>query len=155
MEKRDFAAIIDLAIKKEEEAYFFYTELIDMVEAKEVKDTLKYIASEEKKHKEFLLNYRESGYGEEGLKLSAVVDYKIAEHLEAPALKPGMEAKDVYLTAAHREKNSHDFYISLAAIHPEGEAKNILLKMAQEELKHKEKMEYHYSNAAFPQTSGG
>lgn len=155
MEKRDFAAIIGLAIKKEEEAYFFYTELIGMVEAKEVKDTLRYIASEEKKHKEFLLNYRASGYGDEGLELSTVVDYKITEHLESPELKPGMEAKDVYLAAAHREKNAHDFYMSLAAIHPEGKARSILVKMAGEELKHKEKMEYHYSNAAFPQTAGG
>jgi len=48
-----------------------------------------------------------------------------------------------------------EFYVSLAAIHPKGKAKNILLKMAEEELKHKEKMEYHYTNAAFPQTDGG
>jgi hypothetical protein len=28
-------------------------------------------------------------------------------------------------------------------------------RMANEELKHKEKVEYLYSNAAFPQTDGG
>ena len=155
MEKKDLAAIIDLAIAKEEEAYNFYVELMDKATTKEAKDTLQYVAAEEKKHKEFLVNYRESGYGDEGLKLSAVVDYKIAEHLEAPELKSNMENKDVYLVAAHREKISHEFYLSLAAIHPDGKAKNVLLKMAEEELKHKEKMEYHYTNAAFPQTSGG
>ncbi len=40
-----------------------------------------------------------------GLKPGTVVDYKIAEHLEAPEPKPGMEQKDVYLIAAHREKS--------------------------------------------------
>jgi rubrerythrin len=155
MEKKDFAAVIEIAIAKEEEAYDFYTELVSKAATKEAKDTLQFVAAEEKKHKEFLVNYRESGYGDEGLKLSAVVDYKIAEALEAPELKSGMENKDVYLVAAHREKNAHEFYMSLAAIHPDGKAKNVLLKMAEEELKHKEKMEYHYTNAAFPQTDGG
>jgi len=33
--------------------------------------------------------------------------------------------------------------------------KDLLNKMASEELKHKEKMEYLYTNTAFPQTAGG
>lgn len=155
MEKKDFAAIIDLAIAKEEEAYDFYIELMNKVTARTARNTLQYVADEEKKHKKFLVNYRQGGYGDEGLTLGTVVDYKIAEHLEAPDIKAGMENKDIYLIAAHREKNAHDFYLSLAAIHPEGKARNVLLKMAEEELKHKEKMEYHYTNAAFPQTDGG
>ncbi len=155
METRDFAAIIDLAIAKEEEAYNFYMELMRTVGTKETEDALQYIAAEEKKHREFLVNYRDRGYGDEGVKLNTVVDYKIAEHLEAPEPKPGMEGKDVYLLAAHREKNAHEFYRSLAAVHPEGQVRNLLLKMAEEELKHKEKMEYFYTNAAFPQTDGG
>jgi rubrerythrin len=40
-------------------------------------------------------------------------------------------------------------------MHPEGELKNLFLKFANEELKHKEKVEYLYCNAAFPQTAGG
>ena len=48
-----------------------------------------------------------------------------------------------------------NFYQSLAQAHPEGEIKEMLLKMAQEEKKHKEKVEYLYSNASFPQTAGG
>jgi rubrerythrin len=40
-------------------------------------------------------------------------------------------------------------------MHSDPEVKNMLLKMASEELKHKEKMEYLYSNTAFAQTAGG
>jgi rubrerythrin len=40
-------------------------------------------------------------------------------------------------------------------MHPQGDVREIFLKMANEELKHKEKVEYLYSNTAFPQTSGG
>ncbi|MBP1748718.1 MAG: hypothetical protein H6Q52_1257 [Deltaproteobacteria bacterium] len=151
----DLGAIIDLAITKEEEAFSFYMDLVKIAADKQAKDALEYIAGEEKKHKEFLIGYRDKGTGGAGLKPGTVVDYKIAEHLQAPEPKPGMEQKDVYLIAAHREKNAHEFYQSLAAVHPDGEAKNVLLKMAEEELKHKEKMEYFYTNAAFVQTEGG
>jgi rubrerythrin len=66
-----------------------------------------------------------------------------------------MSSQDVYLIASHRESRSHLFYSELAGLHTEGDTKTMLLKMANEELKHKEKMEYLYSNTAFPQTSGG
>jgi len=66
-----------------------------------------------------------------------------------------MTSADVYLVAAHREQNSYKFYSELADLHPEGELKVIFKKIASEELKHKEKVEYLYSNAAFPQTDGG
>jgi len=43
----------------------------------------------------------------------------------------------------------------LANLHADSEIREMLLKMANQELKHKEKMEYLYANTAFPQTSGG
>ena len=43
----------------------------------------------------------------------------------------------------------------IADLHQDGEVKEILEKMASQELKHKEKVEYLYANTAFPQTSGG
>jgi len=66
-----------------------------------------------------------------------------------------MRREDVFLVAAHREAKSHQFYTELAGMHPKGETQDMLLKIANEELKHKEKMEYLYANTAFPQTAGG
>ena len=66
-----------------------------------------------------------------------------------------MKSTDVFLVAAHRELDSYNFYTGLAGLHPEGELKRIFLRIANEELKHKEKVEYLYANAAFPQTDGG
>jgi hypothetical protein len=40
-------------------------------------------------------------------------------------------------------------------MHPPGPAKELLEGMAREELRHKEKVEYLYTNTAFPQTAGG
>jgi len=53
---------IDIAISKEQEAYDFYMDLYNLVEDKEAKSTLKYIAQEEAKHKEFLTTCQEGRF---------------------------------------------------------------------------------------------
>jgi rubrerythrin len=155
MKDRNVKSIIDMAIQKEKESHEFYMGLYNFVEDTIAKDALSFLAEEEKKHEEFLQNYLKGHYGADALPLNDVIDYEIAQYLGMPDIEKGMEAKDVYLVAAHRELNSYNFYKNLADIHPDGEVKNLLLKMANQELKHKEKVEYLYSNTAFPQTAGG
>ncbi|KPJ76508.1 MAG: hypothetical protein AMJ54_11320 [Deltaproteobacteria bacterium SG8_13] len=147
--------IIDIAIRREEEAYEFYMDIHAKVADTAVKDTLEFIAGEEKKHRDFLVTYRDGGFGVDSLRMNDPIDYKIAEHLEEPEVKSDMRSEEVYLVAAHREERSYHFYSDLARLHTGGELNEMLLKIASEELKHKEKMEYLYANTAFPQTSGG
>ena len=155
MTDQSLEAIIGIAIQKEEQSYEFYTMLQSKVSDPDARDTLAYLAGEEVKHKEFLLRYRQGGLGPESLRMNHVVDYRVAEYLAAPEIKEGLEPKDAYLLAAHRELRSYNFYSSLADIHPQGALREILIRMANEELRHKEKVEYLYSNTAFPQTEGG
>lgn len=152
---KSVSEIIDLAIQREEEAYDFYMDIHNKLEDPSVKDTIEFIAGEEKKHKAFLVDYREKKLGPDSLRMAEVVEYKIAEYVEKPEISTETSRQDVYLVAAHRESMSHKFYTELANLHAEGELKTMLLKMANEELKHKEKMEYLYANTAFPQTAGG
>ena len=155
MADKSIKSIVETAIEKEKEAHEFYIDLYNLVEDTIAKDALLFLAEEERKHEEFLRKYLQGAYGADALKLDEVTDYEIAQYLDIPDIEKGMEAKDVYLVAAHRELNSYNFYKNLADIHPDGEVKDLLLKMANEELKHKEKVEYLYSNTAFPQTAGG
>lgn len=155
MEEKSLVDLIDTAIGKEEEAYRFYMDLHDQVEDSGVKDTLSWIADEERKHKEFLIRYRNDEFPLGSLPKRDVTYYRIAEHQEVPDTQGDMKSHDAFLVAAHRELRSHHFYSHLADLHAEGEAKELLRKMATEELKHKEKMEYLYANTAFPQTDGG
>ena len=148
-------ALIDTAIQREEDAYVFYTDLMGRAADPVVKDTLEYIAAEEIKHKAFLVKYREGGFDTQSLRLSEVAYYQIAEFQEEPAVDENMSSADIYLVASHRELRSNKFYTELANLQTDSDARSMLLKMANEELKHKEKMEYLYTNAAFPQTSGG
>jgi len=153
--EKSIADIIDMAIHREEEAYDFYMDIYRKVQDAGVKDTVEFIAKEEIKHKEFLVGYRAGNYGSNSLRMADVVDYRIAEYLEEPEVDSDSSREDVYLIASHREARSHLFYTELAGMHADSELKATLLKMANEELKHKEKMEYLYSNTAFAQTSGG
>jgi rubrerythrin len=153
--EKTIADVIDMAITREEEAYDFYMDIHSKVQDVGVRETVEFIAGEEKKHKAFLVSYRDGNFGSEALRMADVIDYKVAEYLEEPEISMESSSEDVYLIAAHREGRSYQFYSELANMHADGELKTMLAKMANEELKHKEKMEYLYSNAAFPQTSGG
>ncbi|MEI6127510.1 MAG: ferritin family protein [Pseudomonadota bacterium] len=155
MEDRRLADFIDIAIQREIEAYDFYLGLCDKVQDQAARYTLELLANEEKKHRAFLEDYQAGHLGNEALRLTLVIDYRIAEHLEKPDIEKNLESKDVYLVASHRELNAYNFYIGLAAIHPGGKVKDMLLRMANEEKMHKEKVEYLYTNTAFPQTYGG
>lgn len=155
MKDQNIAHIIETAIQREEEAFEFYMGIRAKVNEQAVQDALEFIAGEEKKHRDFLVAYRDGGFGVQSLRMTDVVDYKIAEHLEEPDLKEETRSEDVYLIAAHRELRSYHFYSELAQLHPEGDLNEMLVKIANEELKHKEKMEYLYANTAFPQTDGG
>lgn len=146
---------IDIAITKEQEAYDFYMDLFNKVEDKEAKSTLKYIAQEEARHKEFLMTCQEGRYCATVLKLETPVDFKIVEHMEKPDIKKNIKSEEIYLIAANRELNAYNFYSGLAQSHPAGDVKELFTRMANEELKHKEKMEYLYANTAFTQTAGG
>jgi rubrerythrin len=149
------AEILDMAIRREEVAYDFYMDIYEKVEDATVRETVEFIAREEKKHKAFLVSYKNGKYGADSLRMADVVEYKLAEYLEEPEISKNSSSEDVYLVAAHREARSHQFYSELANMHNDSNLKTMLQKMANEELKHKEKMEYLYANTAFPQTSGG
>ncbi len=155
MDNKTIEYVIEKAIAREEEAFAFYTGLYKTVEDPTARDALQFLAEEEKKHKEFLMAYRDGNVGGEKLRMTDIVDYKIAQHIDAPDIDKNMETRDIYLVASHREMNSCNFYKGLSEAQPEGEVKAMLLRMANEEMKHKEKVEYLYANTAFPQTQGG
>lgn len=155
MEEKRLGDYIDIAIQREDEAHVFYTDLFNKVKDPAAREALQLLAAEELKHKTFLESYRDGGYRKDALRMNQPIDYKIAEHMDKPDIEGNLQSKDVYLIAAHRERGSYDFYTALADLHPEGELRDMFRKIASEELRHKEKVEYLYSNTAFPQTDGG
>jgi rubrerythrin len=147
--------ILDMAIGKEIESQHLYSKLRRKVSGDAAKDVLRQLSQQEQRHQKVLERYRRGELKAGTLSQGKVVDYKIAEHFDQPAISPEMELKDVFLLAANREMRSHEFYLALAGLHPAGEAKRLLEELASQELEHKHKVEDLYTQVAFPQTAGG
>jgi rubrerythrin len=147
--------VLTQAIRKEVEAQELYRDLGKMAADDTSRDIFLQLVAVEKRHEELLRRYERGELGEGALEKGHVVDYKIAEHLELPPVKPDMKIDEVLLLAANREKASHEFYLGLAAIHPAGQVKTLLEELASQELEHKHRVEFLYAEVAYPQTSGG
>jgi rubrerythrin len=144
----ELEAIINSAIAQEEFSHNFYRRLAGVVSQTETKDILEYLAKEELEHQAFL----QSCLTPQGCKLvGEAQNVHLAELLEAPAMSDDMSPKEALIIAMKREEGSHRFYQALAALQPPGEVQAFLEKMAKAELTHKEKVEYLYDNAAFPE----
>jgi len=147
--------VLEKAIQKEVEARLLYVDLSQKVNNKAAEESFQELAQQEQGHQNLLEQYRRGELKDGALSSGQVVDYKIAEHLDQPEISPEMELKEVFLLAANREKASHEFYLSLARVHPAGEVKRLLEELAAQELKHKQRVEFLYTEVAFPQTDGG
>jgi rubrerythrin len=148
-------AILEKGIEKEIESQRLYRDLSQRVTNQAAREAFLKLVGEEEGHEELLRKYLRGELGEGGLKKEQVLDYKIAEHLEQPEITPGMGLSEVFLVAANREKASHEFYLSLAGVHPRGKVRSLLEQLAAQELEHKQRVEFLYNEVAFPQTDGG
>ena len=148
-------AILEKAIEKEVESQQLYWSLSQQMANEAAKNAFVQLSREEQGHENLLKKYLGGELGKGGLKNEQVLDYRIAEYLEQPKITPDMGLKDVFLAAANREKASHAFYLSLAGVHPLGRVRNLLEHLASQELEHKRRVEFIYTEVAFPQTNGG
>ncbi len=147
--------VLDKAIQQEIGSRLLYIDLGQKMENQAAKDAFQELAQQEKEHQNLLEQYQRSELTAGTLSMGQVIDYKIAEHLNQPEISPDMQLKDVFLLAANREMHSYEFYLALAGIHPPGEMKGLLEGLASQELEHKQRVEFLYTEVAFPQTAGG
>jgi rubrerythrin len=144
----EMEAIIKSAIAQEELSHAFYQRLAGLVSQVDTKDILAFLAKEELEHKAFL----QSCFTPQGCKLAGEAqNTHLAELLKAPTITDDISPKEALVIAMKREEGSYRFYQALAELQPPGEIRDFLLKMAKVELGHKEKVEYLYDNAAFPE----
>ncbi len=144
----ELEAIIQSAIAQEEMSHNFYQRLAGLVTHPETKNTLEYLAKEELDHKVFL----QSCFTARGCTLvGEAQNVHLAEMLVAPDMSPDLSPKEALIIAAKREEGAYRFYQALASLQPPGEVQDFLNRMAKVELQHKEKVEYLYDNAAFPE----
>jgi rubrerythrin len=134
--------ILDFAIEKEEESAQFYTDLASKAEHWTMGKVFEDFAREEVKHKEKLLAVK-------GGKLLApavekVKDLKIADYLVDVSPTPELDYQQALILAMKKEKASFRLYSDLAATTDDNSLKATLLSLAQEEARHKLRLEVEY-----------
>jgi rubrerythrin len=147
-------AILKKAIHRESESQALYASLSLKMKQDAAKDAFHQLVVEEKGHQEKLEKYL-NGELKGRLESGHVIDYRIAEKLDFAPLTPDIGLKEVFIMAANREKAAYEFYFGLAGVHQPGEVRSLLHHLGEQELQHKNKVEYLYTDVAFPQTDGG
>lgn len=143
MDTKDFNEIIDFAIDKEKEAVKFYTDLQAMSQFKSRQDMLGELADMERGHVTALENIKSGKIIMR--EAPKVQNLKISDYLVAATPSPNMSYQDTIINAMKREEMSTHLYKDLAKLSA-GEARDIFLRLAAEEAKHKLYFEKIYND---------
>lgn len=135
-------ALLDFAIEKEQEAKDFYLGLASKMEREHMKNVFETFAAEEAKHKEKIIAVKE---GKQLMPAEQkIIDLKIGDYLVDVPASADMDYQDALILAMKKEKASFKLYNDLAATTDDGNLQNLLLGLAQEEAKHKLRLEIEY-----------
>lgn len=137
MDKDKFNEIIDFAVEKEEEAIRFYQELQGMIKFQDKQELLKEFEEIEKSHIVILENIRKNVFEAVEMQPPKVENLSISDYLLEVKPTSDMSYQDILITAMKREEKAYNLYSDLANESAEGEAKNLFLRLANEESKHK------------------
>ena len=148
MEFKTVDDILDFAIKNEEEASVFYTEMAGKMKNAAMVQVFKDFAHEEEGHKQKLLEIKA---GKILLSSSQkIMDLKLADYIDTEVeIKGDLNYQDALLLAMRKEKKAFKMYSDLSARAQDESIRNILSGMAQEEAKHKLRFEIEYDELVF------
>ena len=134
--------ILELAIGREEDASQFYLALASRSPSEEMRKVFEEMASEELEHKARLeLEIIKIG---KVVKSKVDVDIGIERTVEFNESDLDMDFKDLLIMAMQKEESSFRLYVDLAARVTSEEARETLLALAEEEVKHKLRFEIEY-----------
>ncbi len=139
--------VLDFAIEKEEEARQFYLEWAGKLENKSLREQFVQFAGEENKHKEKLQRVKSGSTFKPAAK--QVTDLKIVDYLVDIVPTPEMDYQEALIVAMRREKASFKLYSDLAAMAQDEGLRETFLALAQEEAKHKLRLETWYEKEIY------
>lgn len=147
MATMDVKEIVKQATQQEEMAYKFYTDALKYVKDAAAKVWLKELAGEELKHKEMLQKLDVSKVKQ--FKPAKIHDLHITEYLVDKDVHEIKDFQDVLIVAMKKEQKAYDFYVGMAKSADSPDMQKICKALAQEELKHKHKLELYYDDVVF------
>ena len=139
---KKFNEIIDFAVEREKEAVEFYRKLQNIVKFAERKNLLQELEKIEEGHIKILERIRTGDISRRDA--SEVQNLHISEYLVEAAFSEDMSYQDILIIAMKREESATRLYNDLADSSSDAGAKELFLKLASEEAKHKLKFEQMY-----------
>lgn len=143
----DVKEIIKQAAQQEDKAYRFYMDALKFVKDAAAQLWLKELAGEEIKHRDLLQNFDTSKVKK--FKPEKIQDLHISEYLVDKDISEVKDFQDVLIVAMKKEQKSYNFYVGMAKSTDNPEMKNLCKILAQEELKHKHKLELYYDDNVY------
>lgn len=134
--------LLDFAVKKEEEAACFYTNLAQRMHKPNMRQVFEDFAKEELGHKAKLLAVKREKLL--GPVEPTIQDLRIADYLVEEEIQDDMEYDGALRLAMQQEKASFKLYTHLAMATDNARLRATLLSLAQEEAKHKLRFEIEY-----------
>ena len=144
MESEQFKEIIEFARDKEREAVDFYMRCSELSMRSGMKKAFLEMADEEKKHVQLLENIQPEYI--EKAKLKKIPNLKISDYLADGLFSADMSYQDLLISAMKREEKSYALYTALAVGKEEPKIQKLFQILAQEELKHKNRLEKEYDD---------
>ena len=139
MNFESFEEIMSYAIEKEKEAAAFYEEASKHEKYSGAKETFGAFAKEEKKHQAMLENFTKENV--DHYRIEKIPDLKRTDYLVDMEYEPGMSYTDILRLATKREEKAFKFYTAFSEGASTEAHKKLFQILAQEEAKHKLKLE--------------
>jgi rubrerythrin len=137
MNREKFNEIIDFAIKGEQDAVKFYQDLQALVRFESRKELLHSYEVMEQGHVTILEKLRDKVFETGEVKIPEVSSLSISDYLLDVEPSADMNYQDIIITAMKKEEKAGKLYSDLASQSDDDQAKQVFLRLAAEEEKHK------------------
>ena len=139
---------IDRAILMEEQSHSLYVSALKKARSPGSRTLLSGLADEELTHKAKLEEVKETKSWEQlGSKAGGIVDLEILDRVGDVRLSEDATYEEILIFAGKREKETREYYLELGTRLSETDAGDIFGKLAEEELRHKQRIEKEYESA--------
>lgn len=138
--------VLDFAIAREKQAHDTYVKFSRFVTKPEVCRMLEGFAVEELQH---VLRLEAVESGKVALDMEEVGSLFIADAVEKPEIRPGISYTNALIVAMRKEKAAFKLYTKLASVSRDPKVKETFSWLAQEEAKHKLRLEVEYDLTVF------
>ena len=138
--------LLEMAIYEEIASQALYGAGQNMTQDPGAKALIKELAEEERKHAQWLKDFKDRGLGTKNCHYNKLPDLKISDYLTSGRSLHGAGLQETLIFAMKHEQHAIDFYSRMMSVLRDADAKCLCQELVQEELKHKLRLEMLYDD---------